>query len=124
MQEKNDDYKALMIGTVVIGVIFIILGLFFHGDKLAWAKGVAFGTIFTGLKLALIKKTVDKAINMSKSDAEKHTVGQYTIRYILTGVVLVVALLEPSISFAGAVVGLFTMKIAIYILLMLGKINK
>lgn len=124
MNEKQDDYKTLMVGTLVIGIIFIILGLIFHPAKLAWTKGVAFGTIFTGLKLALIRRTVIKAIDMSKSDATKHTVGQYTIRYALTGVVLVVAILEPSIDFVGVFAGLFTMKIAIYILLMLGKISK
>lgn len=124
MNEKHDDYQTLMIGTVAIGIIFLIAGLIFHQTPLAWAKGVAFGTIFTALKLALIRRTVLKAIDMSKSDATKHTVGQYTIRYALTGVVLVVGILEPSIDFIGVFVGLFTMKIAIYILLMLGKISK
>ena len=113
-----------MITTVVIGAIFIIIGLILHENKLAWTKGVLFGTIFTLLKLALIKKSVDRAINMSKSNATKYTIGQYTIRYALTGVVLVVALLEPSIDFIGTFLGLFTMKVAIYYLLMLGKINK
>ena len=124
MNEKHDDYRLLLIGTVVAGIIFIILGLIFYPDKLAWIRGVAFGTIFTALKLALIRKTVLRAIEMSKSDATKHTIGQYSIRYILTGVVLVVAILEPSISFMGVFAGLFTMKIAIYILLMLGKISR
>lgn len=124
MEKQNDDYKALMITTIAIGIIFILLGLIFHKERLIWTKGVLFGTIFTVLKLALIQKTVNKAIEMSKSDAEKHTMGQYTIRYILTGVVLVVAIFEPSISFAGVVIGLFTMKIAIYVLLMLGKISR
>lgn len=124
MNEKHDDYRLLLIGTVVAGIIFIILGLIFYPDKLAWIRGVAFGTIFTALKLALIRKTVLRAIEMSKSDATKHTIGQYSIRYILTGVVLVVAIFEPSISFMGVFAGLFTMKIAIYILLMLGKISR
>lgn len=124
MNEKQDDYRTLLVGTVAAGIIFIILGLIFYPDKLAWAKGVTFGTIFTVLKLALIKKTVLRAIEMSKSDATKHTIGQYSIRYILTGVVLVVAIFEPSISFMGVFAGLFTMKIAIYILLMLGKISR
>ena len=124
MNEKNDDYQTLMIGTVVIGIIFLILGLIFHQNPLAWTKGIIFGTIFTSLKLALIKRTVVKAIEMSRSDATKHTIGQYTIRYALTGVVLVVGLLEPSIDFLGVFAGLFTMKIAIYVLLILGKISK
>lgn len=124
MNEKHDDYKMLMIGTVVVGIIFIILGLIFYPHKLAWAKGVIFGTIFTALKLALIKRTVMRAIEMSKSDATKHTIGQYTIRYTLTGVVLVVAMLEPSIDAIGVFMGLFTMKIAIYALIMLGKISQ
>ncbi len=124
MSEKHDDYRTLLIGTIVAGIIFIIIGLFFYPDKLAWAKGVTFGTIFAALKLALIKRTVDQAIEMSKSDATKHTIGQYSIRYILTGIVLVVAIFEPSISFAGVFAGLFTMKVAIYILLMLGKISR
>lgn len=124
MKEENDDYKLLMVGTLVIGGIFIILGLIFYKEKYAWVKGVTFATIFTALKLALIKRTVMKAIDMSKSDATKHTVVQYTIRYGLTGVVLVIGILEPTIDFIGVFIGLFTMKIAIYILLMLGKLSK
>lgn len=124
MSKANDDYKTLMIGTLVIGVIFMIIGLIFHPDKLAWAKGVIFGTIFTALKLALIKKTVIKALDMSKSQATKHTMGQYTIRYMFTGLVLLISILEPSIDMWGVFAGLFTMKIAIYLLLAMGKINQ
>lgn len=124
MNEKHGDYERLMIGTVVIGIIFLVIGLIFHQNPLAWTKGIVFGTVFTALKLALIKRTVLRAIEMSKSDATKHTIGQYTIRYALTGLVLVVGLLEPSIDFIGVFAGLFTMKIAIYVLLIFGKISK
>lgn len=124
MDEKIDDYNALMIATAVVGGIFIILGVIFYKDKFEWAKGVLFGTIFAMLKLALIKKTVSRAADMEESGARKYAITQYSVRYMLTAIVLIVAALEPSIDFLGVCVGLFTMKIGIYILLTLGKITK
>ena len=124
MDDKRDDYTALMIATAVVGGIFIIWGFVFYKERFEWVKGVSFGTIFSMLKLALIKNTVSRAADMEESGAKKYAITQYSIRYMLTAIVLVVAALEPSIDFLGACLGLFTMKIGIYILLTLGKISK
>lgn len=124
MQEKNDDDKKIIIGTVVVGIIFVILGLIFHSDKAAWMKGVTFGTIFTTLKLVLMHKTITQSVEMNELAAKKHTIRQYAMRYVLTGVVLAVAASEPSIDFLGVCAGLIAMKITIYCLLILGKISR
>lgn len=124
MHKAYDDYKKLMISIVAIGSIFIVIGLFIHGNPWVWVKGVAFGTIFTLLRLMLMKNTFDKAVMMEEGKAKRYTTMHYSLRYILSAVVLTVAALEPSISFWGACVGLFTMKLGIYALLIVGKAGK
>lgn len=124
MIEKKDDYYAIMVGTGVVGIILLLIGLVFVSDKFPWIKGVSFSTIFTMLRIALMQQTLNKAIDMDKSKASRYAVVQYSIRYLITGLVLMIGILEPSISFLGVCLGLFTMKIAIYVLLAMGKLSK
>lgn len=125
MNEKtNDYYRMIMIGTLVAGLVLMAIGLIFHTNKYAWVKGVTFGTIFTAIKLVLINRTANKVVDMNRSDATRHTMGQYTIRYLLTGGVLLISILDSSIDMWAVFFSLFTTKIAIYVLLMMGKINK
>lgn len=105
----------------VAGIICMLLGLWFNSEPRAWAKGVLFGTIFTMIKWNLMKNTITKSVDMPEAKAANYSMLHYGLRYLLTIVILVVAALEPSMSLVGTFVGLLTMKIATYVLLLLGK---
>lgn len=90
-------------------------------DKLGWTLGITFGLVFSLLKLKLMQNTIAKAIAMPEGKAQKYANVQYMIRYILTGVVLVIAALEPSINLLGVFFGLISMKVGAYAQLALNK---
>ena len=116
--------KRLILQMVGISVLAGIIGLFFVGEPLVWVKGLAFGTIFSILRLRLMDLSIKKSLRMPPKNAQNYAASQYMLRYILTAVILFVAALEPSISLLGTVIGLFTLKGSAYLLLITEKRNK
>ncbi len=125
MRRSKKEKFPIMIFTIgIIGIICILLGIWLNSSPMVWAKGVLFGTVFTMIKWTLMKNTITKSVDMPEARAANYSMLHYGLRYLLTIAVLVVAALEPSISLIGTFVGLLTMKIATYVLLILGKTDK
>lgn len=121
---KESKYPIMILTIGKVGVICILLGLWLNPFPIVWAKGVLFGTVFTMIKWILMKNTIMKAVDMPEVKARNYTILHYGLRYFLTVAVLAVSALEPSISLIGAFVGLLAMKIATYVLLLLGKMDQ
>ena len=122
MRKNNQEKFPIMLVIIgVVGIICMLLGLWFNSEPMVWIKGVLFGTIFTMIKWNLMKNTITKSVDMPEAKAANYTMLHYGLRYLLTIAVLVVAALEPSISLIGTFIGLLTMKIATYVVLLLGK---
>jgi len=114
MNSNQSVVRPLIIKTTVIIVIAFIVGVFIVNDQLAYAKGLALGGIFTVLKFQLMQTTFKKAILKPRKSAERYATMHYTIRYLLTLLVIIVGALEPSINVVGVVIGLLSMKAAAY----------
>lgn len=114
MNLNKSVVKALVIKTSIIIVLAFILGIFFVNDVLAYAKGLALGGVFTILKFQLMHTTFNKAIQKPRKSAERYATMHYTLRYILTLLVIIVGALEPTINVVGVVIGLLSMKAAAY----------
>ena len=110
MIKKNQ----LVVYMILFSLIVEIIGILLVNNKMSFTVGILFGLIFSILKLMLMKKTIEKAVTMPAEKAQVYTNVQYMLRYILTGVVLVVAALEPSIDILGVFFGLLSMKVAAY----------
>lgn len=122
MRKNSQERFPVMLVTIgAVGIICMLLGLWFNPEPIVWTKGVLFGTIVTMIKWNLMKNTITKSVDMPEAKATNYTMLHYGLRYLLTIAILVVAALEPSISLIGTFVGLLTMKIATYVLLILGK---
>jgi hypothetical protein len=106
---------------IILGTVIGIVGSFFAENAFSFIKGVFFGTIFSVLKLRLMEISIRKSVQMEISRAQKYAASNYIVRYILTGVVLTVAALEPTISLLGTVFGILTMKAAVFLELCRGK---
>lgn len=117
MLKKN----FMLICMILFSLIVYIIGILLVADKLGWTLGITFGLVFSLLKLKLMQNTIAKAIAMPEGKAQKYANVQYMIRYILTGVVLVIAALEPSINLLGVFFGLISMKVGAYAQLALNK---
>jgi hypothetical protein len=113
--------KRLILQILAISFLIGVIGLFFVNEPLVWVKGLLFGTIFSILRLLLINATIKKAIKMTFIKAKNYTISQYYIRYFITALLLFIAALEPSISLAGTIIGLFTIKASVYLTLITDK---
>lgn len=113
--------NAMVIYMILFSIIVYIIGILLVNNKLSWTFGMLFGLVFAILKLKLMENTFTKALQMPEAKAQKYANVQYMIRYVLTGIVLVVAALEPSINLLGVFFGLFSMKAAVYMQLLLDK---
>ncbi len=99
---------ALFLVALGVGLVFKLAPAFIY------FKGLLLGSLFAALKVLMLERTLSKAVNMEPKSATNYSRMHYTLRYFLTGLMLAVAALEPSISFLGAVIGLFTFTAAAY----------
>lgn len=112
---KDWIYKNLLIIYMILfSIVMEIMGLLLVKNKWSFTIGILFGLIFSILKLMLMKNSIKKSLYMNEGKAQKYANVQYLIRYILTGIVLVIAALEPTISLLGVFIGLISMKIGAY----------
>ncbi|MBP3888856.1 MAG: ATP synthase subunit I [Cellulosilyticum sp.] len=121
----NKDTKNLMIVYMILfSLIMEIVGILVIDDKIGYTVGLLFGLIFSILKLMLMQNSIKKSLTMPEGKAQKYANVQYMIRYVLTGIVLLVAALEPSINLLGVFLGLLSMKVAAYMQLFVIKRNE
>lgn len=102
------------ITMIIFSLIVYIIGILLVSDQMSWALGILFGLLFSLLKLKLMENTFSKALKLPEHKAKNYATFHYMIRYLLTGIVLIISALEPSISLFGVFFGLFSMKIGAY----------
>ncbi len=115
--KENIMYLAMIGFTLVIYAI----GLLIVSNKWSWSLGILFGLLISLLKYKLMENTFKRAVLMPEEKAKSYASRHYMLRYLLTGVVLFVAAIEPSIDIIGVFFGLVSMKLAAYMQLALKK---
>ena len=90
------------------------IGLFITSNPIGWTTGVFLGTLIAVLKLKLMETTLSKAVTMPEGKAKAYTQRHYMFRYLLTGMVLLIAALTPGISLLGVFLGMLSMKVGAY----------
>ncbi|MGL4343988.1 MAG: ATP synthase subunit I [Cellulosilyticaceae bacterium] len=105
---------SMIISMVAFTLIMYALGLFVVNDSMAWTIGILVGLVIAVLKLRVMEVTFKKAVAMAENKAKSYTQKHYMLRYLLTGLILVVAILTPGINTVGVFVGLLSMKIGAY----------
>lgn len=116
--------NILAVYMILFSLIMEIVGILVVNDKKGFTMGILFGLIFSLLKLMLMKNSIKKSVTMPEGKAQKYANVQYMIRYVLTGIVLLVAALEPTISLLGVFLGLLSMKVAAYMQIFIMKRNE
>lgn len=101
----------VMIG---FGIVAYGVGVLLGADFLPWTVGVLLGLVIALLKMRVMETTLTKAVSMPEDKAKNYTQRHYMLRYLLTGLVLFVAALSPTISLLGVFVGLLSMKVGAY----------
>ena len=120
----NISNTAKQIIITTIALFFIVLGIstFIVDDIKNFLIGLIFGTIFSILKLILLEKTLNKAMDMSGAKAINYTRIHYTLRYFLTFIVLLIAIYRDFNLF-GVIIGIVLTIPSVYIVNFKNKNN-
>jgi len=113
----HETSKKMIYVVIALYFVSLFVGAFIFSDLASlvpFAKGLTLGTMFSVLKVYLLSKTLKKAISLEPANARNYARLHYTLRFLLTGVILAVSALEPSISFLGTCIGMLTLQIAAY----------
>nr|WP_317357445.1 ATP synthase subunit I [uncultured Tyzzerella sp.] len=118
----SDTLKQIIITMIALALIVCGISVFFVNDIKSFLIGIAFGTVFSVLKLMLIEKTLSKAMDMSGQKAVNYTRVHYTLRYFLTFAVLLVAAYR-DFNIIAVIIGILLPSPAVYIVKFKNKSN-
>lgn len=114
MKSKYETVISLAKKIAILLVISSICGIPFVTNMGYYIKGILLGGIFTVLKLFLMEGTFSKAVQKTPGAAIAYARLHYMFRYILTLLIIAIAILEPTIHPVGVIIGLLSMKLAAY----------
>ena len=102
------SYTCKKLSTViaVLGLIALVVGLFFASNKIYWIVGIVLGTIASLIKVYMLERTLDKAVDMDPKNANNYTRANYTMRLVVSVVIVVLACLVEQINVVGVLIGL------------------
>lgn len=118
----SDTLKQIILTTIALFFIVAGFGTFIAKDIKSFLIGLLFGTIFSILKVILLEKTLNKAMDMTSQKAINYTRIHYTLRYFLTFVVLLVAVYR-GFNLYGVIIGVVLTIPAVYIVNFKNKNN-
>ena len=114
----SDFSKRIMSILCALLLLLVLVSIAYYRSLafLPFAAGVLLGGAINALKVFLLDRSIKKSIDMEKEKAGKYIVFQYLLRFLLTGLVLVLSAVLSFISIWGAAAGVLTLQIAVYIM--------
>lgn len=105
--------------TRVVGVLFLLMvaasAAYYRSlSFLPFALGALLGVALNVGKIVMLDRTVNKAVQMEQKDAGNYVRLQQLLRFVLTGMVFLVAALVPYISIWGAAAGICTLQVSVF----------
>ena len=115
----SDTSKQIIVTTIALFCIIFGIATFIVSDVKSFLIGLAFSI----LKLILLEKTLNKAMDMTGAKAVNYTRIHYTLRYFLTFIVLLIAVFR-DFNIIGVIIGILLTVPAIYIVNFKNKKNQ
>ncbi len=113
--EVHDITKRIFFITFGIAFVSLCIGLFVASDRWEFAAGITLGTLFSVGRMLLLERNVRRSLDMEAENAQNYMRVNFALRYVLTFAVLALFAITPWISIWGAIIGIFAMQVAIYI---------
>lgn len=82
-------------------------------DPKPYIYGFTFGVIINVLNFRLMSLSIKKSLKLNLGSAQKYTVGNYLVRYVIYGIVLYIAAVADYIDLLSVIVGFFAVKLII-----------
>lgn len=108
--------KQIIMMMVSLVLICLGVGIFLVDNKKTFIFGILYGAIFSALKVILLEKTLNKAVDMSAQKATNYIRIHYVLRYFLTFAILGIAVYRSDImDIYGVIIGFLVLRPAIYL---------
>lgn len=102
----------LYVGIIIVAIIFLVIGLIFARPMWMYFVGVLGGVLGAAFQLYNMYDTIDRALSVDEGKARSYMTAKSMMRLILSAVIMVVAYMVGLPAFIGAILGLFSLKVA------------
>lgn len=102
--------KTLTKRVLILIIGAAILGYLIPSLQWPFVKGLLFGGAFTLLRIRLMMLTLSKSIHKHKDAVSVYTMLHYGLRYVLTAVVLLIAIKDTTMNILGTILGVLLLK--------------
>lgn len=116
MKHINSTAWELILGILLCGVVLEVLILSFLCDADgAISLGLVIGLVTAILMVLHMNYSIDKLLDKEESEARKGAVSGYSVRMVGMIVVLLAVSVTKKVNFLSCVLGIFTLKVAVYL---------
>ena len=116
MVKLSGTAKNMILVICILAAVFIIASAIFYRSFafVPFAIGVLMGAGTSVVKIILLNRIIERAVAGDPQVTGRGFTGQYFLRFVLTGVMLLVAAVVPFISLWGAAAGILTLPLSAY----------
>lgn len=105
MNEGKQTFKELLVGVAVFGLVLVLLGVIWTGDKLAYYLGLFIGLAASFLLVFDMYQSIAKGVWLENKQASSYFKKKAMIRILLAAIILVVAAVVDQIHINLEVLG-------------------
>ena len=112
----SDLKKKIVISASIMSLISIMI--FFIAFKTEFKPltlGLILGVLIGVLNFWDLALTMERAVVKNPGHAQSYAIRKYFIRYIITGVVIYVAVVSPHLHVVGTVIGMMFIKTSVLV---------
>ena len=115
----TDTAKRMMLVFCISLPILIICGILYYlynrsFTLLHFIYGAFLGTVTNIIRTIMLDRTVQRILTFGPEKASNYVRIQYLLRFLITGLALILAALVPFINLWATVIGILVYQIAIY----------
>jgi len=106
--------NQVMLGGGIVCLLFMVFG-FAATQSLTFVLGIFIGGVCSILDFKALQLTLEKAMKMPPGKVPGYLQGRYMLRYLATGVIIYIVIINPWFNIIGVLLGLIVTKVSIYI---------
>ncbi len=114
MNKSNETLNYILIGILLFNIVIGIIGSIAFKEHLQYAIGIIIGGVTAVIYMIHLNYSIERALDMSSSNASKFTNKMHFIRVGIVIIALVISFYFGKTSFFGSLVGIMSFKVAIY----------
>ena len=122
MNYFKQTLRELQIGVIILGVLNIVIGMWFPKSMIQYVLGGLLGTVTALVMTDNMARAIVRAVADEQKDTARIRIA-FFLRYLIAIVVMVVACVSPYVNPIATFIGIFSLKFATYLTPLIHKIN-